>query len=297
MKGSERRISHGQCGGGRPALAGTRPPSAGRRDGRAFTLVELLVVVAILALLVAIAMPSLGRARELGRRAVCSTNLRGLGTGWWTYWPTHDYRIPKLSYQGDGRGDSDSQYDFLIYFVTTRWVNAGVLILNECIPTPNMYICPTIDYNTPWPWFSDTGGGFSNLYPTPFPPIAGGPHSRMTYGTRRMKHYDDAFLADVPYSDPNHEKYLATMVRNCRANTLDPRPEGFAFMADCFCNRSVALLSHVPGVNVLFLDGSVRFYTDPDGGTLYDNGIGETWGASNNVVHDRIWVTLGGEGR
>jgi prepilin-type N-terminal cleavage/methylation domain-containing protein len=43
---------------------------------RAFSLVELLVVVAILTLLIAILLPSLAAARESGRASVCMSNLR-----------------------------------------------------------------------------------------------------------------------------------------------------------------------------------------------------------------------------
>jgi prepilin-type N-terminal cleavage/methylation domain-containing protein/prepilin-type processing-associated H-X9-DG protein len=46
---------------------------------RAFTLIEILVVVAIIALLTAILLPSLARAREMGRRSSCLSNLHQIG--------------------------------------------------------------------------------------------------------------------------------------------------------------------------------------------------------------------------
>jgi prepilin-type N-terminal cleavage/methylation domain-containing protein/prepilin-type processing-associated H-X9-DG protein len=52
---------------------------------RAFTLVELLVVIAVIAILAALLLPSLARAKEEGRRANCVSNLRQLAFCWEMY--------------------------------------------------------------------------------------------------------------------------------------------------------------------------------------------------------------------
>ena len=52
-----------------------------RRTPTAFTLVELLVVIAIISLLIALLLPAAQSARESARRALCSNNLKQLALG------------------------------------------------------------------------------------------------------------------------------------------------------------------------------------------------------------------------
>ena len=87
----------------RPAFNVCRPPAGGRRRDSAFTLVELLVVVGIIALLVTILMPSLTRALELARRAVCASNLNSIGRGLSLYDAEHK-AYPYVPLNGGGWG-------------------------------------------------------------------------------------------------------------------------------------------------------------------------------------------------
>ena len=59
-----------------------------------FTLVELLVVVAIISLLVAILVPSLRRAKYLARSTICMSNKRSVGVGLTMYASNNDHWYP-----------------------------------------------------------------------------------------------------------------------------------------------------------------------------------------------------------
>jgi prepilin-type N-terminal cleavage/methylation domain-containing protein/prepilin-type processing-associated H-X9-DG protein len=56
---------------------------------RGFTVVELLVCVAVAAVLIALLLPAVQQAREAARRSVCASNLRQLGTALHAYHDAH----------------------------------------------------------------------------------------------------------------------------------------------------------------------------------------------------------------
>ena len=71
---------------------------------KGFTLIELLVVVAIIALLISILLPSLARARELAKRAVCRANMRGIGQSCYIYSNEYEGSFPVAKYKASSPG-------------------------------------------------------------------------------------------------------------------------------------------------------------------------------------------------
>ncbi len=67
---------------------------------RAFTLVEILVVIAIIGLLVGLLLPAVQSAREAGRRAQCANNLKQIGTALAAHHAAHGRFPPSLRPDG-----------------------------------------------------------------------------------------------------------------------------------------------------------------------------------------------------
>lgn len=93
-----------------------------RRSG--FTVIELLVVLAIIGLLIALLLPGLAWAREAARRAKCSSNLHQFGVGTQAY--ATDHRGAYLPHHGAfpdyvAKPPAHDARPLLLEYFTTSW--------------------------------------------------------------------------------------------------------------------------------------------------------------------------------
>ncbi|NLX59285.1 MAG: type II secretion system protein [Phycisphaerae bacterium] len=101
-----------------------------RRSG--FTMVELLIVVAIVALLMSLLLPVCAAGLAAARQAACLTNLRSLATAVRLYTGDHRGAYPR-AWAGD----------------TCRWMDLLEPYVDKKAET---YCCPSDDARVPLPW-------------------------------------------------------------------------------------------------------------------------------------------------
>jgi len=112
------------------------PSYPSRRCQRAFTLVELLVVIGIIAVLLGILVPAVSRAREHANRTLCLTNLRAIGVAMQQYSEAFNNRLPNAN-------PPKTSYDYdAINFVLSSFAR-------DFVQSPASFHCPSDDNPVP----------------------------------------------------------------------------------------------------------------------------------------------------
>lgn len=111
------------------------------RKIKGFTLVELLVVISIIAMLLAILMPALGKARELGRRIVCANNIKTMALGDQLYAnESNDWHVPLIN----GLSPNNEHWFHNPLFIKLIAMQKRVRTEGPNVDTlPKEYKCPT----------------------------------------------------------------------------------------------------------------------------------------------------------
>jgi prepilin-type N-terminal cleavage/methylation domain-containing protein len=111
-----------------------------RRARRGLTLLELLIVMFIIAGLIALLAPALGRARESARRSTCESNLRQLSMAMRMY-AEANHRAPDPAPASRAGGWSVALLPFLEQRATAQAILAGPTPLAESLPA--ILLCPS----------------------------------------------------------------------------------------------------------------------------------------------------------
>jgi prepilin-type N-terminal cleavage/methylation domain-containing protein/prepilin-type processing-associated H-X9-DG protein len=109
----------------------------------AFTLVELLVTMSIIALLAALLLPTLGRGKESGRVAACQSNLHQIG-------------VALQLYVDDNKNIMPIMYDYKTNQAATNQTNINVVLAPQ-LGSTNVLRCPSDNQQI----FQQTGSSYS----------------------------------------------------------------------------------------------------------------------------------------
>jgi prepilin-type N-terminal cleavage/methylation domain-containing protein len=122
---------------------------AGSKSGRAFTLVELLVVMAIIALLAALLMPALSKAKNQAGKATDLNNLKQIMVAVHVYTSESSDVMPPANWDnGYGLGWLYN-YDPSASGPAAYNPNGGLMW--PLLHTPKVYVCPSDDLQM-WHW-------------------------------------------------------------------------------------------------------------------------------------------------
>jgi prepilin-type N-terminal cleavage/methylation domain-containing protein len=157
------------------------------RTRHAFTLVELLVVIAIISVLISVLLPALSKARESAKLVACASNLRQLSVAMSLY-ATQNKGVVLLGYYFGNKQSTSN-----IYTPANQYVHMGAMVESGVIRDGRAFFCPLqsdprLMYNTsqnPWPF----QGRSTQI--------------RVAYGTRPIVDWRRAQTVNPAITDPN----------------------------------------------------------------------------------------------
>ena len=229
--------------------------SLARRSRTGFTLLEVIVVIAIIAVLIGMIVPAVARARVIAKQLKCATELRQIGQAVAMYRDDNNDQAPFLG----EIPNKDAKY-----IVPTPEQSLGSYLENDW----KVFLCPADDEPRRKDWYvwrADSG------QPKPWPDTAGVPEDISYMWSEQLLR---GYYPRYPYGKPigggfpaEWQRIRWSSVKNPQKwgilsegshifngwkwRTLDPR------FSDCRLDQTHGKVNKVPQVNMLFGTGDV----------------------------------------
>lgn len=203
-----------------------------RRPEQGFTLIELLVVVSIIALLIAILLPTLGQMRSTAYATVCKSNLKQQGIGLFAYFSDYDHLFPYAKTFSWQYSTEDPSMPFL-QNVMAQYIEGDV----PGLKVSPAFQCPSIVAGRGAEWLqNDTAshyryntdmairyGSSMPLAPptTRYESLISPTEARVTYDTAFSNWYDNGVASGEPFA--HEDVSLAVNVLHADGHVEDMR--------------------------------------------------------------------------
>src|SRR5688572_19621811 len=281
-----------------------------RRRRAGFTLVELLVVIGIIAILISVLLPTLGRARESAKRTQCLSNLRQIAVMLNMYANAYNQQVP-IGVSGSGAAGSaiaeannynitrpttalgaDPEFQIVRYVGLGLLIKAGYVKEDRAGGSATIFFCPS--------FAGDLWHGFDAVN-NKWPPSRN--WVRTSYSCRGSTNNPEPQTAGTQASDVvawgvgnNPGQFYPLKVVN--GQIVSPTTKGEMFKLNRLKSRAIVsdvmsapdrvILAHKKGVNVLHANG---------GAVWYDQGLfmkqlktpGDNFQIPKNYIQHQIW--------
>jgi prepilin-type N-terminal cleavage/methylation domain-containing protein/prepilin-type processing-associated H-X9-DG protein len=238
-----------------------------RGSGRGFTLTEILVVLGLIAMLISLLLPVMGKTRAAARSAACLSNIRQMGMTWTMYLAEHKGRLPDYVWSTPLTPD-------------VSWRGYWLGILDNYHVRGDSLLCPSADepipYNQPNKGFGNVSYAWSGKFVAPgtTAKFSSTIYRDSSYGYNRYLTAGGGFghdgkatritaarpLTEVPvFMDAVFADFAppagsastpVPMPPNLRFQKIAPgAPDHWRFL----------IARHGPGINTFFADGSARW--------------------------------------
>lgn len=137
---------------------------------RGFSLLDVLVTMAVISVLMALLLPSLAKVNETARRVVCQSNVRQVGLGVLMYADDWNGQLPPSMYLARGTARATSRPQDMVTLRVPEtdnpdqpWDGLGILFTAGYLPAPKVFYCPSHTGDNPYSryamqWSTDGSG-------------------------------------------------------------------------------------------------------------------------------------------